>query len=108
LCVPEKVSLPLRLRLIRPGDRIAPLGGRGVRKVKDVLIDCKVPRGARKGVIVVSDARGEILGLYGIRPAESARCQPGTRAFHLVIASMSNPCPWTLETPEEVQGAAAG
>lgn len=38
-----RLRFPLTLRSVRPGDRFAPLGMKGRRKVKDFLIDRKVP-----------------------------------------------------------------
>jgi tRNA(Ile)-lysidine synthetase-like protein len=36
------------IRNRRPGDRIHPLGARGSRRLKEVLIDARVPRSARE------------------------------------------------------------
>lgn len=38
---------PLTLRTRRPGDRIAPTGMAGTRKLQDILVDAKLPREAR-------------------------------------------------------------
>ncbi len=62
----ERISYPLELRPWRPGDRFVPLGMRGRRKVKDFLIDRKVPKGERAGVPLLL-SRGEAVWLCGFR-----------------------------------------
>jgi tRNA(Ile)-lysidine synthase len=51
------VPWPLALRTRRPGDRFRPEGGRGTKKLKSWLIDRKVPREARDGLLVVAAGR---------------------------------------------------
>jgi tRNA(Ile)-lysidine synthase len=62
---------PLLLRGRRPGDRFRPAGGRGSKKLKAWLIDRKVPREARDRLVVLADARGNVLAIpeLGIRSA---------------------------------------
>jgi tRNA(Ile)-lysidine synthase len=60
------VSLPLRVRNRRPGDRMAIAGG-GSRKLKDIFIDAKVPQEHRKVWPVVVDAAGDIVWLPGLK-----------------------------------------
>jgi tRNA(Ile)-lysidine synthase len=69
-----KLHWPFSLRHRLPGDRFRPKGGRGSRKLKKWLIDRKVPREERDGLLVVADATGEILFLpdLGVSSAESA------------------------------------
>jgi tRNA(Ile)-lysidine synthase len=45
---------PLALRTRRPGDRFRPEGGRGTKKLKSWLIDRKVPREERDGLVVLA------------------------------------------------------
>jgi tRNA(Ile)-lysidine synthase len=51
---PAEVPWPLSLRTRRPGDRFRPDGGRGSKKLKSWLIDRKVPREARDGLLVLA------------------------------------------------------
>jgi tRNA(Ile)-lysidine synthase len=51
------VPWPVALRTRRPGDRFRPEGGRGSKKLKSWLIDRKVPREARDGLLVVASGR---------------------------------------------------
>jgi tRNA(Ile)-lysidine synthase len=67
------VSWPLCLRHPRPGDRMAPRGGRGRRKLSDLLIDAKIPRERRAKLPVLCDSGGRILFVPGIRPSEVGR-----------------------------------
>jgi tRNA(Ile)-lysidine synthase len=51
---PAGVPWPLLLRSRRPGDRFRPEGGRGAKKLKGWLIDRKVPREDRDGLLVLA------------------------------------------------------
>jgi tRNA(Ile)-lysidine synthase len=48
------IPWPLALRTRRPGDRFRPDGGRGTKKLKGWLIDRKVPREDRDGLLVLA------------------------------------------------------
>jgi tRNA(Ile)-lysidine synthase len=66
---PLELEWPLCLRSRRPGDRFRPEGGRGEKKLKSWLIDRKVPREEREGLLVLADRHGRVLWL----PELSAR-----------------------------------
>ncbi|BDG06344.1 tRNA lysidine(34) synthetase TilS [Anaeromyxobacter oryzae] len=53
----DAVSWPLALRTRRPGDRFRPDGGCGAKKLKGWLIDRKVPREARDGLLLLARGR---------------------------------------------------
>jgi tRNA(Ile)-lysidine synthase len=57
-----EVPWPLALRTRRPGDRFRPSGGRGSKKLKGWLIDRKVPRERRDGLLVLA-AGGRVLAI---------------------------------------------
>ncbi len=62
----DGLSYPLEMRPWGPGDRIVPLGMKGRKKVKDVLIDAKVPLEERQGLPLLL-SRGRPVWLCGIR-----------------------------------------
>jgi tRNA(Ile)-lysidine synthase len=76
-----KLAWPLRVRALRHGDRMAPRGGRGTRKLSDLLIDAKIPRQERSTLPVLCDAAGVILFVPGLRPAQSGRPDETTREW---------------------------
>lgn len=77
-CLPAACSLnpaalagrPLELRGRHPGDRIAPLGLNGSRKVQDILIDAKVPATIRDTIPLLVCGH-EIVWLPGYRVARA-------------------------------------
>jgi tRNA(Ile)-lysidine synthase len=68
-----QLRFPLQLRTRRTGDRMRPRGGRGSRKLSDLLVDSKIPREERAHLPVLTDAQGTILFVAGLRPSEIAR-----------------------------------
>ncbi len=80
------LRLPLAIRPLRAGDRIRPFGTSGGgnarvggKKVKEILIDRKVPRDDRWGRPVVCDAEGAILWIPGVLRSAIAPVTPATR-----------------------------
>lgn len=73
------LALPLTVRPLRAGDRIRPFGLTAGKKVKEILIDRKVPRGERWGRPVVCDAERRILWIPGILRSAHAPVTPETR-----------------------------
>ncbi|HEV3032349.1 MAG TPA: tRNA lysidine(34) synthetase TilS [Polyangia bacterium] len=77
----EALAWPLVLRARRSGDRMRPRGGRGSRKLADLLIDAKVPREARDTLPVLTTADDVVLFVPGLRPAEEGRPTAQTARF---------------------------
>jgi len=77
----DALAWPLALRPRRPGDRMRPRGGRGTRKLSDLLIDAKVARAARAALPVLTTADGVVLFVPGLRPAEEGRPKTTTTRF---------------------------
>jgi tRNA(Ile)-lysidine synthase len=76
---PDRLTWPLMVRERKAGDRMRPRGGRGSRKLSDLMIDAKIARGSRAGLPVVTTARNEVLFVPGQRPAEMGRPTPRSR-----------------------------
>ena len=69
----------LVVRPWRPGDRIAPTGMTGSRKLQDVYVTAKVPPDVRAVLPVVADAvTGEVLWVPGYRIARAAAVESAT------------------------------
>jgi tRNA(Ile)-lysidine synthase len=56
----ERIEPPLFLRNIRPGDKIDLLGLGGVKKLKKIFIDKKIPHRLRKSIPLLADSRSVI------------------------------------------------
>ncbi len=67
----DLVGFPLKLRNRLPGDRFRPWGGKGSRKIKEILIDLKMPRERRENVALLL-SRGEIIWMVGVRRSNIA------------------------------------
>ncbi len=74
----NKLDLPLYLRSRKPGDSFVPLGMKGKKKVKDFLIDEKVPRFERESIPVIIDGEDNIVWLAGFRISEEYKVTKNT------------------------------
>lgn len=70
---------PLVVRNRRPGDRIQPFGMRGQKKLKEVLIDDKIPRSMRERIPLLVDTEG-ILWIIGNRRCGRAKITVDTKS----------------------------
>jgi tRNA(Ile)-lysidine synthase len=55
------VAAPLWLRTRRSGDRFRPARGRGSKTLKRWLIDQRIPREQRDGLVLLADSAGQVL-----------------------------------------------
>lgn len=62
----DKIRFPFTIRGRREGDRFIPLGMKDRKKVKDLLIDCKVPKFERDRVPICDDGE-KIFWVVGYR-----------------------------------------
>jgi tRNA(Ile)-lysidine synthetase-like protein len=85
-----QLRFPLQLRTRRNGDRMRPRGGRGSRKLSDLLVDAKIPREQRAHLPVLTDAQGDVLFVAGLRPSELARPTRLTNAW-IVVRVLQSP-----------------
>ncbi len=72
------LEAPLYARTRRPGDRVRLLGAAGSRKVKDVLIDKKIPVLDRE-IIPIVFSNEQIAWIGGVETAHSFRITPATK-----------------------------
>ena len=73
------IAFPIRVRARKLGDRMAPFGMRGTKKLSDLLIDRKIPLSRRETIPVFEDAGG-VFWLPGVAVAERTRIISGTRS----------------------------
>lgn len=80
---PSALRFPLHLRAWRPGDRIRM--AYGSKKLKKLLQERRVGRGARAGVPVLVDAAGDVLWVVGIARSERALPTAGVPVFTITV-----------------------
>ena len=80
----DKCNQPLAVRHRKNGDRVSI--GSGHKKLKDFLIDSRIPRQQRDALWLVADGGGDgsILWLPGIRRFAEAAADEGTRKFFVL------------------------
>ena len=82
----DEIQMPLKIRSRQSGDRFQPFGMAGTKKVKDFLIDAKVPRRMRQSIPILV-AGDEILWIVGYRTSEKCKVSDRTRrVLHLVYS----------------------
>ncbi|MBR3758057.1 MAG: tRNA lysidine(34) synthetase TilS [Bacteroidaceae bacterium] len=75
-----QVEFPLTIRPWQMGDKFAPFGMKGKKKlVSDLLTDLKLSRFEKEAQLIVNDARGRILWVVGRRTDERARVTEQTK-----------------------------
>ena len=77
---PSSETVPLIVRNRQQGDRFQPYGMRGTKKIKDFLIDAKVPRSERDSIplLVCGD---EILWVIGYTTSNAFKITSDTRQY---------------------------
>ncbi|MFC7682268.1 tRNA lysidine(34) synthetase TilS [Paenibacillus sp. GCM10028914] len=63
----DQLVFPLTVRCRQPGDKMKIMGLNGSKKVKDILIDEKVPPSVRSMIPIVCDGSGSIVWIPGVR-----------------------------------------
>lgn len=71
------LKLPLVVRTRREGDRLRPFGGAGTKKVKDLLIDARIPVQIRDFLPLICDQEG-ILWIPTVRRSDRAALSDST------------------------------
>lgn len=72
------LKMPLTLRHWGPGDRFQPLGFPRPSKVQDLLVNRKIPAARRRGLVIGTDASGEVFWIEGLPPGERFKLTAGT------------------------------
>ena len=84
----DGLRFPLKLRNRRDGDRFQPFGMQGSKKVKDFLIDSKVPRHERYRVPILVSGE-EIVWVVGHRTSERFKVGGETKRYvHLAYTPL--------------------
>jgi tRNA(Ile)-lysidine synthase len=87
----DRAALPLFIRSRKEGDYFFPAGMKGRKKLKEYLIDHKIPRAEREKIPVLVDKNNGILWIIGLRMDERFRAKEDTkrRLVVKVIRSVS-------------------
>ncbi len=97
-------DLQVRLGFRKPGLRMRPAGGRGSRKLQDILVDARVPREDRDSWPLVF-AGDRLAWVLGITVDADLASDPGGPALHVAISPMPDrlkPKVVRLETPNRM------
>ncbi|MEC0247132.1 tRNA lysidine(34) synthetase TilS [Paenibacillus chitinolyticus] len=82
----DALRMPLSVRNRQAGDRLDVFGLNGTKKVKDILMDAKIPPSRRDRLPLLMDAEGRVLWIPGVRRSRHALVGPGTvRWLHIRI-----------------------
>jgi tRNA(Ile)-lysidine synthase len=82
----DRVSFPLILRPLLPGDRFWPEGAAGTKKMQDFLVDAKIPRWLRPRLPLVVSGES-IIWVPGLRLAEAVKVTPeASKVLELAIS----------------------
>jgi tRNA(Ile)-lysidine synthase len=84
----DELCYPLFVRTRHDGDRFQPLGFAGSKKVKDFLIDLKVPREKRDDIPIICDQKS-IIWVGGYRQSQNGKSRDTTKKF-LVLTIIGN------------------
>jgi tRNA(Ile)-lysidine synthase len=74
----DKISKPVSVRTRRNGDRFYPLGMEKSKKLQDFFVDMKVPGYNRGEVPILSDSKGRIIWIAGLRIDDRFKVTPKT------------------------------
>ena len=83
----NRVQFPPKLRNRQEGDRFQPFGMQGSKKIKDLLIDAKIPRHERDWVPILVSG-DEILWVVGHRTSERFKIGSRTKRYLYLTYSL--------------------
>ncbi len=93
LCDRAALGGPLTVRSRLPGDRISPLGLRGTKKVQDILVDRKIPRGTRDQVPIIVGPHGIVWIVGAALDVRVAVTEQTTEVAWLRVGVVAAPMP---------------
>ncbi|MBO2945960.1 tRNA lysidine(34) synthetase TilS [Paenibacillus sp. F411] len=83
----DHLHFPLIVRSRQPGDKMKLMGLNGSKKVKDILINEKIPPSARQAIPIVCDGLGTLIWIPGVRRSVHAAVgQHTTRILRLTLS----------------------
>lgn len=74
----DRVGAEVVLRHWRAGDRFQPIGMPSAVKLQDLLVNMKVPRERRHGLVVAATSSGEIFWVEGLRIGDGFKVEKDT------------------------------
>ena len=83
----DQTGLFIKARYFRPGDRFRPLGMMGNKKLKSLFIDSKIPKLIRHRIPILTNAKDDIIWVYGQRIAHFCRVTDKTKKILFVQGS---------------------
>jgi tRNA(Ile)-lysidine synthase len=78
----DELRFPLTVRNRQPGDKMKVMGLNGSKKVKDILIDEKIPPSVRSRIPIVCDSAGNIVWIPDVR--RSSHAAPGRHTVRIL------------------------
>jgi tRNA(Ile)-lysidine synthase len=66
----KEIKLPLYIRTRKTGDKMVIKNMKNAKKIKDIFIDCKLPKEDRDTQPIVVDSNGEILWIPGLKKSK--------------------------------------
>ncbi len=79
----EEVSIPFHVRTRKKGDKMEIKGLNGSKKIKDIFIDSKIPTKERELYPVVTDGKGTIIWLPGLKKSKFDKSK--TKNYDIII-----------------------
>lgn len=77
----EKIDYPLYVRSFAPAGTFKPKDFKGTKKLQDLFVDLKIPKRLRTLLPIITDKKGGILGVLGIRQGSIAQFDSNTKKF---------------------------
>lgn len=84
----EKISWPLFVRSVKPGDRFRPLGMLGSQKLQDFLVNVKVKKRERAKLPLIVTADDKIVAVADLRIAEDFKVTEKTKTVAKVVVKL--------------------